>query len=154
MGRLLRNCYSSECSACIWTLHLIRLFPAKHGRLGEEKAAEPAVRQSCLGSPVANKIETYRENSEESDLAPSSSRDWKNWSVFLVLWYCNFFLVVKNIRLCHSQKSPYISHLPMAFMFPFWFLSFVSSVSEGEHLTFSCLRAICWILQDSFIRNL
>lgn len=39
VGGLLRNCYSSECSVCIWTLHLIRLFPAKHGRLGEEKAA-------------------------------------------------------------------------------------------------------------------
>lgn len=39
IGRLLRNCYSRECSVCVRTFHLIRLSPAKHGRLGEEEAA-------------------------------------------------------------------------------------------------------------------
>lgn len=40
---LLKKYYSSEFSVCIWTLHLIRLLPARHGRLGEEKGAACSV---------------------------------------------------------------------------------------------------------------
>lgn len=63
IGRLLRNCYSRECSVCIRTFHLIRLSPAKHGRLGERRqhvlfsyeSEEPAIRQSYLDLQLQTK---------------------------------------------------------------------------------------------------